>query len=150
MFDFAKSENMKLFEKCISGISGKEVAPMSTSVYSCWKLFNQKYGDMPNWKKSANKQAEWLAYLASLASDTLDREMNRELSFGTTNGVYMTIFFFKAIAMNESPVSINTMSDYMEKFNRIGYQLSQDSMDTSHILLNKKPAPSVVMHTPHF
>jgi hypothetical protein len=37
----------------------------------------------------------------------------------------MTIFFFNAIALNEGPQIINAMSDYMEKFNRIGYQISQ-------------------------
>ncbi len=125
MFDFEKSENMRGFENCITDIIGKEVAPMSVSVYHCWKLFNLKYGDMPSWKKSMNNQTEWLSYLATLARDDLDKEMNREIPFGTTNGVYMSMFFFKAIALNEGAQTINAMSDYMEKFNRIGYQISQ-------------------------
>lgn len=125
MFDFNKSENMKGFESCISDIVGKEVAPMSVAIYQCWKIFNSKYGDMPNWKKSASHQSEWLSYLANLAKDDLSKEINLEIPFGTTNGVYMTIFFFNAIALNEGPQIINAMSDYMEKFNRIGYQISQ-------------------------
>lgn len=131
MFDFKKSENMKGFESCITDIVGKEVAPMSVTVYHCWKLFNSKYGDMPSWKRSVSHQAEWLAYLATLAQDDLDKEMNREIPFGTTNGVYMTMFFFKAIALNEGPQIINAMSDYMEKFNRIGYQISQTETVTN-------------------
>ncbi len=125
MFDFKKSENMKAFEHCITDIVGKEVAPMSVAVYQCWKLFNSKYGDMPNWKKSAAHQREWLSYLEHLAQDDLDKEIGHEIPFGTCNGVTMTMLYFKAIALNEGTQTINAMSDYMEKFNRIGYQISQ-------------------------
>ncbi len=150
MFDFVKSENMKHFEKCISDISGKEVAPMSMSVYNCLKLFNQRYSDMPSWKKSVSNQAEWLTYLTTLARDNLDKEMNRELPLGTSNGVYMTIFFFKAVAMNEALISINAMSDYIEKFNRIGYQISQDSNDACGMHVKVKPQPRADLRTLHF
>lgn len=125
MFDFKKSENMKAFEHCITDIVGKEVAPMSVAVYKCWKLFNSKYGDMPNWKKSATQQREWLSYLEHLAQDDFDKEMSHDIPCGTCNGVTMAMLFFKAIALNEDPQTINAMFDYMEKFNRIGYQISQ-------------------------
>jgi hypothetical protein len=101
MLDFKKSEAMRSFENCISDINGKEVAAMSIAVYSCWRLFNSRYCDMPSLKKSTHNQMEWLSYLSSLAQENLDKEMNREIPFGTTNGVYMTLFFFKAIALNE-------------------------------------------------
>ena len=35
------------------------------------------------------------------------------------------MLFFKAIALNEGAQTINAMSDYMEKFNRIGHQITQ-------------------------
>jgi len=143
MFDFKKSENMKNFENCITDISGKEVASMSTSVYNCWKLFFLKYGDMPSWKKSVNNQVEWLSYLETLAKDNLDKEMNREIPFGTTNGVYMTMFFFKAVALNEGTQTINAMTDYIEKFNRIGYQISQDSIESNGLNHLEKSKPGI-------
>jgi hypothetical protein len=131
MFDVKKTENMKSFEKCITDIVGKEVAPMSVSIYNCWKLFNSKYGDMPSWKKSVSNQNEWLSYLANLAKDNLSKELNRELQFGTTNGIYMTLFFFRAIVLNEGAKTINAMTDYMEKFNRIGFQISQTAIEST-------------------
>lgn len=145
MFDFKKSENMKNFENCITDINGKEVASMSMSVYNCWKLFNLKYGDMPSWKKSANNKIEWLTYLTTLAKDNLDKEMNREIPFGTTNGVYMTMLFFKAVALNEGTQTINAMTDYIEKFNRIGYQISQDSIESQILNHLDKSKPGIEM-----
>lgn len=146
MLDFKKTQNMKGFESCITDIIGKEVAPMSLSVYNCWKLFNLKYGDMPSWKKSTDNQVEWLSYLATLAKDNLTKEMNREIPFGTTNGIYMTIFFFKAIALNEGAKTISTMSDYMEKFNRIGYQISQTHTEQNEYRRPEKLQPNVQTH----
>ena len=90
MLDFKKTQNMAGFENCITGIIGKKVAPMSLSVYNCWKLFNHKYGDMPRWKKSTDNQVEWLYYLATLAKDNLNKERKREIPFGPTNRIYMT------------------------------------------------------------
>jgi hypothetical protein len=146
MLDVTKTENMKNFKKCITDIVGKEVAPMSISIYNCWKLFNSKYGDMPSWKKSATNQTEWLSYLATLAKDNLDKEMNRELQFGTTNGIYMTLFFFKAIVLNEEAKTINAMTDYMEKFNRIGYQISQTSIEPIGFQRPEKSNPRAEAH----
>ena len=146
MLDFAKSENMKNFEKCIADLNGKEVAPMSKSIYNCWKLFNIKYGDMPSWKKSEKNQAEWLAYLTTLAKNELKKETNLELPLGTANGVYMMLFFFKAIASNEGAHTINKMTDYMEKFNRIGYQISQTPTESNGLHFSKKSPVSVGAH----
>jgi len=69
MFGFGKSENLKNFEKCVTGLGQKEVAAISMSVYNCWKLFNLKYGDVASWKKSVDNQTEWLSFLATLAKD---------------------------------------------------------------------------------
>ena len=100
---------------------------MSVSIYQCWKLFRLKYRDVPSWKKSPTKQKEWLSELATLESDFLNEEVSKALPFGTASGIRMTIIFYQAVAMNEGTQAINAMSDYMEKFNRIGYQISQDS-----------------------
>lgn len=139
MFDFKKSENMKAFEQCIADIIGKEVAPMSLSIYHCWKLFNLKYSDIPSWKKSVIKQVEWLAYLSALAKDESKKELNQEAPLGTANGVYISLLFFRAVSQNEGVQTINAMSDYIEKFNRIGYQISQNSIIPTEI---KHQAPS--------
>lgn len=127
MFNFKKSENMKNFEKCLDHVWDSDVDLVSLSVHGCLELFKLQYGDMPSWKQSAYNQTEWLACLAILAKDILDKEINQELPYGTTNGVYMTILFFKAVALNEKEQTINEMSAYIEKFNRIGYQIAQDS-----------------------
>jgi len=127
MFDIKKSENMKSFERCLENVMANDVALISISIHGCWELFKVQYGDMPNWKKSAHNQTEWLACLAILEKDILDKEINQELPYGTTNGVYMTILFFKSVTLNEEEHTIQEMSECMEKFNRIGYQISQDS-----------------------
>lgn len=146
MLDFKKSETIRSFENCISDISGKEVTAMSVVVYDCWRLFNSRYCDMPSWKKSVNNQMEWLSYLSTLAQENLDKEMNREIPFGTTNGVYMTLFFFKAIALNEGIETINTITDYMEKFNRIGYQLSQNKKNFIDFMTTKNTSRGSSLH----
>ena len=78
-------------------------------------------------RKSVDSQMAWISFLADLAKQNLDKEMKKELPFGTTAGVYMTIAYFKAIALNEGSKTINAMSDHMEKFNRIGYQMALDA-----------------------
>lgn len=125
MFGFEKSDNLKNFEKVVNGIGEDEMPITSISVYNCWKLFNVKYKSVQNWQTSQDDQIEWFTFLDDLAKKQLKEEMNGDLPFGTTSGVYLTIFFFKAIALNEDAKNINTMSDYMEEFNKIGYDISQ-------------------------
>lgn len=146
MFDFKKSENMKAFERYIADIIGKEVAPMSLSIYHCWKIFNFKYSDIPSWKKSVSKQVEWLAYLSALAKDESKKELNQETPLGSANGIYISLLFFKAVSQNESAQTINLMSDYIEKFNRIGYQISQNAIIPTVIKHQEPSRYKAAMH----
>lgn len=126
MLIFEKSENTKSFKKYITDINCKEVVPMSQAIYNCLKLFNQRYGNIPSWKKSVSDQNEWFTYLNALAKDHSEKELSRKLPVGSSNGIYMVMLFFKAVAMNEGTQVINAMSDYIEKFNRIGHHISHD------------------------
>lgn len=126
MFGLGKSENLKNFEKVVKGMGEDEMTYISMSVYNCWKLFNVKYKSVQNWQESQYNQIEWITFLDGLAKEQLKKEMAGDLPFGTTSGVYLSVFFFKAVALNEGAETINTMSDHMEKFNRIGYQIEQE------------------------
>ena len=142
MFGFGKSEkiplfdqNLKAFERTINGINGEgmgvyETINVSCSVYKLWQMFNVKYKSVENWKKNQDNIVEWISFLDTLAKDNIKKEMAGDLPFGTTGGVWLSIFFFKAVALNEGAEAINTMSDHMEKFNRIGYQINQETNKT--------------------
>ena len=126
MFGFGKSENLKHFEEFIKGMGAAETRYASCSVYKLWQMFNVKYKSVQNWQKNQDNIVEWISFLDVLAKDNLKKEMAGDLPFGTTGGVWLSIFFFKAVALNEGAEAINTMSDHMEKFNRIGYQIVQE------------------------
>jgi len=126
MFGFRKSENLKNFEKVVKGMGEEEMTSISMSVYNCWKLFNIKYKSVQNWQRNQDNQIEWITFLDGLSKEQLKKEMDGDLPFGTTSGVYLSIFFFKAVALNEGAKTINAMSDHMEKFNRIGFQIEQE------------------------
>jgi len=137
MLYFDESESVKHFKKCIADICDDDVATISAVVYGCLELFKVQYEDILNWKKTPSNQAEWFGCLAILAKDILIKEINHELPYGTTNGVYMTLLFFNAVAVNEDEQTINSMSDYLEKFNRIGYQISNNCIEPSNIFNRK-------------
>ena len=122
MFGRGKSDNLKSFEKCVAELREAEAAPASMSVHTCWKLFHIKYGDLQSWRQSAEAQTEWLTFLDAMAKDHFDKEMKRKLPFGTAAGIYLTIFYFKAVARNEDAKAIDAMSAHMEKFNAMGSQ----------------------------
>ena len=130
MFGFGKSENLKDFEKTINGMGAAETRYLSCSVYKLWQMFNVKYKSVENWKKNQDNIVEWITFLDTLQKDNIKKEMAGDLPFGTTGGVWLSIFFFKAVALNEGAEAINTMSDHMEKFNRIGYQINQETNKT--------------------
>ena len=125
-----RKENLKHFEKIIKGMGEDEMRYVSMSVYNCWKMFNVKYKSVQNWQKNQDNIIEWITFLDGLAKEQLKKEMAGDLPFGTTSGVYLSIFFFKAVALNEGAEAINTMSDHMEKFNRTGYQINQETNKT--------------------
>ena len=89
-------------------------------------MFNVKYKSVQNWQKNEVNQVKWITFLEDFAKEQLKKEMAEDLPFGMTAGVYLSIFFFKAVAQNEGAKTINFMSDHMEKFNRIGYQIQQE------------------------
>ena len=126
MFGFGKSENLKHFEEFIKDMGAAETRYASCSVYKLWQMFNVKYKSVENWKKNQDNIVEWISFLDTLAKDNIKKEMAGDLPFGTTGGVWLSIFFFKAVALNEGAEAINTMSDHMEKFNRTGYQINQE------------------------
>ena len=130
MFGFGKSENLKDFEKTIKGMGAAETRYLSCSVYKLLQMFNVKYKSVENWKKNQDNIVEWITFLDTLQKDNIKKEMAGDLPFGWTGGVWLSIFFFKAVALNESAEAINTMSDHMEKFNRIGYQINQETNKT--------------------
>lgn len=134
---FEEPESIKNFKKCIMEICEDDVATVSAAVYGCFELFKVQYVDIPNWMKETANQTEWFGCLAILAKDILVKEINHELPFGTTNGIYMTLLFFKAVAVNEDAHTLNVMSDYLEKFNRIGYQISNNYVDQSNLFKHK-------------
>lgn len=136
MLYFEESESIKHFKKCIEDICEEDIATVSAAVYGCLELFKVQYEDISNWMKISSNQTEWFGCLAILAKDILLKEINHELPFGTTNGVYITLLFFKAVAINEDEKTIHMMSDYLEKFNRIGYQVSNSCVDASNNLFN--------------
>jgi hypothetical protein len=100
----------------------------------CLKLFHLKYQDIPSWKKSVKQQKEWLDYLARLYSDKLLEDLSQEVKSGALSGVNIMIFFFQALAVNESSRHINTMSDYILKFSKIGYELSNKMKGSGEFL----------------
>lgn len=121
-----KTKNMKNFEECIVEVTGKKLIPISISVYSCWKLFNIMYSDVPTWKKTPHLHLEWISELNGLESTLLNNEISGELPSGFAAGVHMTMLFYRAIIMNECSHSINIMADYMEKLKKIGFQSITD------------------------
>jgi hypothetical protein len=133
MLYFEESESIKHFKKCIADICDEDVAIVSAAVYGCLELFKVQYVDLSNWMKTSSNQTEWFGCLAILAKNILVKEINQELPLGTINGVYITLLFFKAVAVNEDEQTINSMSDYLEKFNRIGYQISNNYVEQSNI-----------------
>ena len=131
MFGFGKSENLKNFELITEGMEERnEVRATSRSVYTLWKLFNAKYKSIPTWIKSRDDQVEWLNYLVDLANHQLQEEMEEVLPFGTTSGVYLTYYFFKAVSLSENKKAINKMSDSMDMLNQIGYRLHKEKNKT--------------------
>ena len=130
MFGFGKSENLKQFEKIIKGMGAAETRNVSCSVYKLWQKFNVKYKSVENWKKNQDNIVEWISFLDTLAKDNIKKEMAGDLPFGWTGGVWLSYFFFKSVFLNEGAETINAMSDHMEKFNRIGYQINQETNKT--------------------
>ena len=130
MFGFGKSENLKEFENVVKGMGEDEMRIVSCSVYKLWQMFNVKYKSVENWKKNQDNIVEWITFLDTLAKDNLKEEMAGDLQFGTTSGVYLSKFFFSSVALNAGAETINAMSDHMEKFNRIGYQINQETNKT--------------------
>ena len=126
MFGFGKSENLKNFEEFIKDMGAAETRYASCSVYKLWQMFNVKYKSVQNWQKNQDNQIEWITFMDGLAKEQLKKEMAGDLPFGSTSGVYLSKFFFSSVALNEGAETINTMSDHMEKFNRIGYQIVQE------------------------
>jgi hypothetical protein len=132
-----ESEATKKFKQCVTDISDDDVATVSAAVYGCLELFKLQYATIDNWKNTPAKQTEWFACLALLAKDILLKEIEHELPFGTTNGVYMTLLFFKAIAQNENAQTISTMYKYLEAFNKIGYQISNNRDGLANLFNDK-------------
>jgi hypothetical protein len=131
MFRFGKSENLKNFKLIAEGMEERnEVRATSSSVYTLWKLFNSRYKSIQTWTKSRDDQVEWLNYLVDLANDQLEKEMAEDLPYGTTSGVYLTYYFFKAVSLSESKKAINTMSDSMDMLNQIGYRIHKEKNKT--------------------
>jgi hypothetical protein len=131
MFGFGKSENLKNFKLIAEGMEERnEVRATSSSVYTLWKLFNSRYKSIQTWIKSRDDQVEWLNYLAGLANDQLEKEMAEDLPYGTTSGVYLTYYFFKAVSGSERKKAINTMSDSMDMLNQIGYRIHKEKNQT--------------------
>ena len=131
MFGFGKSDNLKNFKLITEGMEERnEIKATSSSVYSLWKLFNARYRNIQNWLKSQDNQVEWLNFLVDFAKDQLEKEMAEDLQFGTTSGVYLTYYFFKAVSLNEGAKTINTMSDSMDQLNKIGYKIHQERNKT--------------------
>lgn len=112
------------------------------------KLFKSQYEDTSNWMRTSLNQSEWFDYLAALAKDILVKEINQELPFGTTNGVYMALLFFKAVATNEDSEAIGTMADYLDKFYRIGQQVSNksDMQNSFFINMNQQCNAEILVH----
>jgi hypothetical protein len=137
---FTEPESIKNLKKCIADISDEDIVVVSTAVYCCLELFKTQYEDISHWKNASSNQIEWFGCLAILAKDILVKEILHELPFGTTNGVYMTLLFFKSVAVNEDERTINAMSECLEEFSRIGYQIS-NRVEPKHIfkLDSKKP-----------
>jgi hypothetical protein len=133
MLCLEESESIKKFKKCITDICDEDIATISAAVYGCLELFKAQYQDISNWMKTSSSQTEWFGCLTLLAKDILVKEISHELPFGTTNGIYMVLLFFKAVAINEDEQTINTMSDYLEKFNRIGYHISNNRSESSKV-----------------
>ena len=131
MFGFGKSENLKNFELITAGMEDRnEIRATSSSVYKLWKLFNAKYKSIQIWLKSQDNQDEWLNFLVDLAKNQLEKEMEEDLQFGTTSGVYLTYYFFKALSLKESAKSITAMSDSMDLLNQIGYKIHLEKNNT--------------------
>ena len=131
MFGFGKSDNLKNFKLITEGMEERnEIKATSSSVYSLWKLFNARYRNIQNWLKSQDNQVEWLNFLVNFAKDQLEKEMEEDLQFGTTSGVYLTYYFFKAVSLNEGAKTINTMSDSMDRLNQIGYKIHKERNKT--------------------
>ena len=131
MFGFGKSENLKNFELITEGMEDRnEIMGTSSSVYTLWKLFNAKYISIKSWLKSQDNQVEWLNFLVNLAKGQLEKEMEEDLQFGTTSGVYLTYYFFKAVSINEGAKTINAMSGFMDELNQIGYKIHKERNKT--------------------
>ena len=131
MFGFGKSENLKNFELITAGMEDRnEIRATSSSVYKLWKLFNARYKSIQIWLKSQDNQDEWLNFLVDLAKNQLEKEMEEDLQFGTTSGVYLTYYFFKALSLKESAKSITAMSDSMDLLNQIGYKIHLEKNNT--------------------
>jgi len=127
MFGFGKSENLRNFELIIEAMEERnEIRATSSSVYTLWKMFNAKYRSIQNWLKNQDNQVEWLNFLVDLAKDQLEKEMEEDLEFGTTSGVYLTYYFFKAVRLNEGVKIIKAMSDSMDRLNQIGYKIHKE------------------------
>jgi hypothetical protein len=137
MLYIEESESIKHFKKCIADICDDDVATVIAAVYGCLELFKVQYENLSNWMKVSSNQTEWFGCLAILAKDILVKEINHELPFGTTNGVYITLLFFKAVAINEDEQTLNAMSECLEKFNRIGCQISNNCDGQSNYLFNQ-------------
>ena len=131
MFGFGKSENLKNFELITAGMEDRnEIRATSSSVYKLWKLFNARHKSIQIWLKSQDNQDEWLNFLVDLAKNQLEKEMEEDLQFGTTSGVYLTYYFFKALSLKESAKSITAMSDSMDLLNQIGYKIHLEKNNT--------------------
>lgn len=138
MHYFDESESVKHFKNIIADICEEDVASLSAAVYGCLELFKIQYINIANWMKTTSNQTEWFGCLTILAKDILVKEINHELPFGTTNGVYIVLLFFQAVAINENEQTINTMTDYLGKFNRIGYQILNNGDEQSNHFFNQK------------
>ena len=148
MFNFEQLAGLEHFKKCIANICEEDIASVSATIYNCMKLFKSQYEDTSNWMRTSLNQSEWFDYLAALVKDILVKEINQELPFGTTNGVYMALLFFKAVATNEDSETIGTMADYLDKFYRIGQQVSNksDMQNSFFINMNQQCNAEILVH----
>lgn len=145
MYNFEQLDGIERFKKCIADIFDEDIATVSVTIYGCMELFKAKYEDKSIWLGTASNQTEWFDYLATLAKDILVKEINHELPFGTTNGVYMLLLFYKAVAIKDDELFINAMSDYLGKFYRIGQQISNNSVMESSVLNSISQQSNVVI-----
>lgn len=146
MIYIQESEGIKQFIKYVEDIGDEDVAIISTLVYFCMELFKFKYQDISSWVTVPSRKSGWLNYLSILEKDILLKEINHELPYGTSKGVYLTTLFFKEVAINDDEDLIQILCDYMDIFNQIGFQILNNSISTSNTINIKSKKPMLQAH----